>query len=141
MILLSGDVMEKVDIKGVLESAKTIAVVGLSDKDGKTSNRIGKYLKSKGYVVVPVNPNADEVIGEKSYKSLADIPPEIKIDIVNVFRRSEFVEEVANEAVKRGCGTFWAQLGIYSENAAKLLEEANIPFIMNRCIFVEHQNH
>ena len=142
MILFSGDAMEKLNIKEVLENAKTIAIVGLSEKDGRTSNRIGKYLQINGkYRIIPVNPNADEIFGEKTYKSLLDIPSEIKIDIVNVFRRSEFLEEVAKEAVARGCGAFWAQLGVYDEKAAKILEEADIPFIMNRCIFVEHQNH
>jgi uncharacterized protein len=104
--------LEKLNIKEVLENAKTIAIVGLSEKDGRTSNRIGKYLQINGkYRIIPVNPNADEIFGEKSYKSLLDIPSEIKIDIVNVFRRSEFLEEVAKEAVARGCGAFWAQLG------------------------------
>lgn len=130
------------DIKEVLENAKTIAIVGLSEKDGRTSNRIGKYLQNTAkYRVIPVNPTVDEIFGEKSYKSLLDIPSEIKIDIVNVFRRSEHLEEVAREAAQRGCGAFWAQLGISDETAAKILDEANIPYVMNRCIFVEHQNY
>ncbi len=130
------------DIKEVLENAKTIAIVGLSEKAGRTSNRIGKYLQNTGkYRVIPVNPTVDEVFGERSYKSLLDIPSEIKIDIVNVFRRSEHLEEVAREAVQRGCGAFWAQLGISDETAAKILDGANIPYVMNRCIFVEHQNY
>lgn len=130
------------DIKEVLENAKTIAIVGLSEKDGRTSNRIGKYLQNAAkYRVIPVNPTVDEIFGEKSYKSLLDIPSEIKIDIVNVFRRSEHLEEVAREAAQRGCGAFWAQLGISDETAAKILDEANIPYVMNRCIFVEHQNY
>lgn len=130
------------DIKEVLENAKTIAIVGLSEKDGRTSNRIGKYLQNTGkYRVIPVNPTVDEVFGEKSYKSLLDIPSDIKIDIVNVFRRSEHLEELAREAVQRGCGAFWAQLGVSDETAAKILDDANIPYVMNRCIFVEHQNY
>lgn len=142
MNLYSEGAVEKFDIKGILESTKTIAIVGLSEKDGRTSNRIGKYLMTNGrYLIIPVNPNAEEVLGQKSYKSLLDIPSDIKIDLVNVFRRSEFLEEVAREAVTKKCGAFWAQLGVYNENAAKILEEANIPCIMNRCIFVEHQNY
>ncbi len=134
--------MEKTDIKGLLEKAETIVIVGLSDKDGRTSNRIGKYLQSKGkFRIIPVNPNAEEVLGEKSYSSLKDIPQDIKIDIVNVFRRSEHLEEIALEAVERGCGAFWSQLGIYNENARQIIEEAGIPCVMNRCIFVEHQNY
>ncbi|HDT11388.1 MAG TPA: CoA-binding protein [bacterium] len=134
-------ILEKIDFKTILEKAKTIAIVGLSDKDSRTSNRIGKYLQSKGkYRIIPVNPNVDEIHGEKSYPSLKDIPDDITIDIVNVFRRSEYLEEIAKEAVERRCGVFWAQLGIYNENAEKILNEADIPCIMNRCIFVEHQN-
>lgn len=133
--------MEKFNIKEVLENAKTIAIVGLSEKDGRTSNRIGKYLQTTGkYRIIPVNPNAEEIFGEPSYRSLLDVPREIQIDIVNVFRRSEYLEEVAKEAKIRGCKAFWSQLGISDENAAKILEDANIPYVMNRCIFVEHQN-
>ena len=137
-----GGAVEKIDIKGLLEKAETIVIVGLSEKDGRTSNRIGKYLQSKGkFRIIPVNPNAKEVLGEKSYNSLKDIPQDIKIDIVNVFRRSEYLEEIAKEAVERGCGAFWSQLGIYNEKALKIVEEAGIPCVMNRCIFVEHQNY
>lgn len=133
--------MEKFDIRQVLENAKTIAIVGLSEKDGRTSNRIGKYLQTIGkYRIIPVNPGVDEIFGEKSYKSLLDIPAEIQIDIVNIFRRSEFLEDIVKEAVLRGCGAFWTQLGVYDENAEKILIESQIPYIMNRCIFVEHQN-
>lgn len=133
--------MEKFNIKEVLENAKTIAIVGLSEKDGRTSNRIGKYLQTVGkYRIIPVNPNVEEIFGEPSYRSLLDVPREIEIDIVNVFRRSEHLEEIAREAVQRGCKAFWSQLGVSDENAAKILEEAGIPYTMNRCIFVEHQN-
>jgi len=133
--------VEKFNIKEVLENAKTIAIVGLSEKDGRTSNRIGKYLQTVGkYRIIPVNPNVDEIFGEPSYRSLLDVPREITIDIVSVFRRSEHLEELAKEAKLRGCGAFWAQLGVSDENAARILEEAKIPYVMNRCIFVEHQN-
>lgn len=129
------------DLKKILKKAKTIAVVGLSDKPERTSNRIGKYLLNTGkYTVIPVNPTVREVFGEKSYASLKDIPDDIEIDIVNVFRRSEHLEDIAKEAAQRGCGAFWAQLGLDDENARKILEEADIPAIMNKCIFVEHQN-
>lgn len=129
------------DIKKILKKAKTIAVVGLSNKTERTSNRIGKYLQNTGkYRVIPVNPTICEVLGEKSYASLKDIPADIDIDIVNVFRRSEYLEGIAKEAAQRGCGAFWAQLGLDDENARKVLEEAQIPAVMNKCIFVEHQN-
>jgi uncharacterized protein len=136
-----GCALEKVDLKTILEKAETIAIVGLSEKDGRTSNRIGKYLQTKGkYRIIPVNPNVDEVLGEKAYASLKDIPEDIKIDIVNVFRRSEYLEEIAREATERGCGAFWSQLGISSDSAKEILEKAGVPTVMNRCIFVEHQD-
>ena len=129
------------DMKKILKKAKTIAIVGLSNKPERTSNRIGKYLQNTGkYRIIPVNPTICEVLGEKSYGSLKDIPADIEIDIVNVFRRSEYLKDVARDAVERGCGAFWAQLGVYDEKAGEILAEADIPTIMNTCIFVEHQN-
>ncbi len=133
--------MQKADIRTILEKTGTIAIVGLSDKEGRTSNRIGKYLQTKGkYRIIPVNPMVEEVLGEKSYGSLLEIPEEIKIDLVNVFRRSEYLEEIARQAVEKNSGAFWAQLGIYNEKALEILSNAGIPAVMNRCIFVEHQN-
>ncbi|MGI6394117.1 MAG: CoA-binding protein [bacterium] len=134
--------MKEFDAKEVLENAKTIAIVGLSDKEERASNRIGKYLKTVAkYQIIPVNPNVKEVFGEKSYKSLKDIPLEIDLDIVSVFRRSEHLKEIASDAVERGCKAFWAQLGIYDEEAVQILQKAEIAFTMNRCIFVEHRNN
>jgi len=129
------------DLKKILKKAKTIAIVGLSNKPERTSNRIGKYLQSTGkYRIIPVNPTICEVLGEKSYASLKDVPDDIQIDIINIFRRSEYLEDIAKEAVERGCGAFWAQLGVYDEKASQVLEQAKIPTVMNTCIFVEHQN-
>lgn len=129
------------DLKKVFEEAHTIAVVGLSDNPARTSHRIAKYLKNEaGYRVIPVNPNITELWGEKSYPNLLAIPSDIVIDIVNVFRRSEYLEEIAREAVQRGCRFFWAQLGIYGQKAEEILKAAGIPYVMNRCIFVEHQS-
>lgn len=129
------------DMKKILENAKTIAIVGLSNKPERTSYRIGKYLQNTGkYRIIPVNPTISEVFGERSYSSLKDIPADIEIDIVNVFRRSEYLEDIAREAIDHKCGAFWAQLGVYNEKAEKTLKEADIPTVMNTCIFVEHQN-
>ncbi len=127
------------NLRRLFNTSETIAVVGLSGKPHRVSYRIGKYLKDKGFRVIPVNPNEEEIFGEKSYASLLDIPRDIKIDIVNVFRRSEYVEEVAKEAVEMGCKFFWSQLGIYSKSAEVILEEKGIPFLMNTCILIEHQ--
>jgi len=89
------------DLKKILKKAKTIAIVGLSNKSERTSNRIGKYLQSTGkYRIIPVNPTVCEILGEKSYASLKDVPEDIKIDIVNIFRRSEYLEGLARDAVE-----------------------------------------
>lgn len=133
--------MPGTDLKKLFSEIKTIAIIGLSDNPSRTSYRIGRYLKNEAkYTIIPVNPNVSEVLGEKSYPTLLDIPQEIKIDIVNVFRRSEHLEELAMQAVQKKCGFFWAQLGIYSIEAEKILLEAEMPYIMNQCIFVEHQS-
>ena len=129
-----------VDLKKILTDAKTIAIVGLSNKPERTSNRIGKYLQKTGkYRIIPVNPTICEVLGEKSYASVLDIPKDIHIDIVNVFRRSEYLEDIARDSITRGCGTFWAQLGVYNEKAEEILKTGKIPTVMDSCIFVEHQ--
>ena len=127
------------DIENILKTARTIAVVGLSGNPSRTSHSIAAYLQRKGYTIIPVNPMVDEVLGEKSYRSLADIPSEITIDIVNVFRQNRFLPEIAQAATVRGCGFFWAQQGVYHEKAEQILQEAEIPYIMDSCIFVEHR--
>ncbi|MGC6767737.1 CoA-binding protein [Enterococcus sp. LJL51] len=121
-----------------LREAKRIAVVGLSNKEERTSYQIAKLLQDKGYTVVPVNPvlEGQEILGEKVYKDLQSVPG--KIDIVDVFRRSEFLPEVAEEFLQTDAGVFWAQLGLESEEAAELLKNAGRnDIIMNRCIKIE----
>lgn len=127
------------NLKRLFDTSKTIAIVGLSGKPHRVSHKIGKYLKDQGYKIIPINPQETEIFGEKSYPTLLDIPSDIKVDIVNVFRRSEYVEEIAKEAIKIKCNFFWSQLGIYSKNAEKLLKDAEMPFFMNTCILIEHQ--
>jgi len=123
------------EIKAILESADTIAVVGLSDKPDRTSYMVSEAMQDKGYRIVPVNPNASEILGETSYASLKDIP--FPVDIVNVFRRSEHCPEVAEEAAAIGAKTLWLQLGVLSEEAAAIAERAGMRIIMDRCIKVE----
>ena len=131
---------KKQDLKKLFESTKTVAIVGLSDNPTRTSYRIARYLqKEAGYRIVPVNPNVTEVLGEKAYPSLLSVPDNISIDIVNVFRRSEHLQQIANEAASRGCSFFWAQLGVTDSKAEEILEREKIPYIMDDCIFVEHQ--
>jgi predicted CoA-binding protein len=120
----------------ILQEAKTIAVVGLSNKPDRTSYMIAEALQRAGYKIIPVNPSIDEVLGEKAVASLTDIKEHV--DIVNVFRRSEQVMPVAEEAVQIKAGTFWLQQGIYNEEAAQLAQENGLNVVMDRCIKVDH---
>jgi|HigsolmetaAR203D_1030402.scaffolds.fasta_scaffold05303_4 predicted CoA-binding protein len=122
-------------IKRILEASDTIAVVGLSDKPDRTSYQVSAAMQAKGYRIVPVNPNADAILGETCYPSLKDIP--FPVDIVNVFRRSEYCADVAREAAEIGAKTLWLQLGIVSEEAAEIAQAAGMNVIMDRCIKVE----
>jgi len=121
-----------------LKDAKRIAVVGVSSDSGKTANWIADYLVQHGYEVIPVNPTLNEWNGQKVYPSVASIPGQI--DIVDVFRRSEFLADVAKDAVAHGdVGMIWNQLGLSSVEAESLALGAGIPYIENRCIKIEHQ--
>lgn len=124
------------DIKKILENAKTIAIVGLSDNPERTSYQIAKAMLDSGYRIIPVNPTITEVLGEKAYSSLNDIPEDV--DIINVFRRPEFLPEIAIEASKTKCRVFWAQQGIYNEKAFNYLKDHGFTVIMDMCIKVAH---
>lgn len=123
-------------IRNILDEAKTIAVVGLSDNPERTSYQVSEAMQKAGYKIIPVNPKVDEVLGEKAYARLSDI--EEKIDIINVFRRSEFLPEIAKEALKTDCKVFWAQQGVVNEKAYHLLKENGFTVIMDLCIKVAH---
>ena len=120
----------------LLKKAKTIAVVGLSDNPDRTSYMVSEAMQRAGYKIIPVNPTVDEVLGEKAFDSLKDI--EGPVDIVNVFRRSEFLPEIAREFAEIDCEIFWAQLGVANEEAYEFLKEKGKTVIMDRCIKVEH---
>lgn len=122
-------------IADILRSAGNIAVVGLSDKPERTSHMVAGAMKERGYRIIPVNPGASEILGEKSYPTLKDIPE--PVDIVNVFRRSEYCADVAREAVEIGAKVLWLQQGIVSEEAAAIAQEHGLTVIMDRCIKVE----
>lgn len=122
------------------DTIKTIAVVGLSDKNEKASYQVAKYLQDCGYKIVPVNPALDTVLGEKSYPDLSSIPSEINIDVVDIFRRSEAVTPIVQEAVTRGgIGIIWMQEGVINEEAAGIARTAGMDVIMDKCILKEHQ--
>jgi hypothetical protein len=119
-------------IDRILSEAKTVAVVGISDKPERPSNTVARYLQVRGYRIIPVNPLLTEVLGEKAYKSLSDVPA--KVDLVDVFRKSEDVPPIAEEAIRIGARFFWMQEGVVSENARDRLERAGIPVVMDLCI-------
>ena len=116
----------------ILAETKTVAVVGLSDRPDRPSHDVARYLQKRGYRIIPVNPNVREVLGEPSYGSLAEIPG--AVDLVDVFRKPEFVPGIASEAIRIGAKSFWMQEGIESEQARKELAAAGIPVVMNRCV-------
>ena len=123
-------------ISELLKNAKTIAVVGLSDNPARTSYRVSAYMQSQGYRIIPVNPAISEALGEKAYPTLSEVPE--KVDIVNVFRRSEYVPEVVDEAIRLGVPAIWMQEGVVHEEAAEKARQAGIFVVMNRCILKEH---
>ena len=125
-------------IKKILENSISIAVVGLSPKENRPSNMVGRYLLEAGYTVIPVNPGHNEILGKKCYPSLADINEQV--DIVDIFRRSEDVMPVVEQAIAIGAKVVWMQLGIVNPQAAALAEEAGLTVIMDRCIKIDHND-
>ena len=125
------------NIPEILKSSHTIAVVGLSSSPMRPSNGVSEYMKRAGYRIIPVNPNETEVLGQKCYARLEDIPE--KIDIVDVFRRSEFVPEIVESAIKVGAKTVWMQEGVVNEAAASRAREAGLEVVMDKCILKEHR--
>ena len=130
---------EQDPIRSLLASARTIAVIGCSANPERDSHRVAAYLQRAGYRVIPVNPGFDELLGERCYRDLAEIPGEVEIDIVDVFRRSEHVPPVAEQAIARGARALWLQLGITHPDAERRAAEAGLQVVSNRCLKVEHQ--
>ena len=124
-------------IKKILKDSKNIAVVGMSSNPSRISHQIGVYLINAGYNIFPVNPGIDQMEGMRVYATLDEIPE--KIDIVNVFRRPEFVMDVAQAAVEVGAGVLWLQEGIINLAAKEYAERHNLTVIMDRCIMVDHR--
>ena len=126
-------------IQRVLHGARTIAIVGLSGNELRASNFVGFYLKRHGYEVIPVNPRETEVLGDRSYASLVDVP--VPVDIVNVFRAPDALPAIARDAVAIGAGALWCQFGVINEEGARIAEEGGMPVIMDRCLKVEHARY
>lgn len=117
---------------------KNVAVVGLSSKEDRPSFGVAHYLQEQGYRIIPVNPTEDEVLGETAYATLADIPADIAVDVVDVFRASEQTPEIVEQAIQRGAKAVWLQLGIENDESARLSDEAGLLFVQNHCMKVEH---
>ncbi len=125
------------DLRQILATAKTVAVVGLSDKPDKPSHSIPAYLQRQGYRIIPVNPKLTEVLGEKAYPTLRDVP--VPVDVVDIFRRAEDVPPVVEDAIAIGAKVVWMQLGIVNEEAAARAEAAGLTVVMDTCMGATHQ--
>jgi uncharacterized protein len=126
-------------IQRVLHNAKTVAIVGLSKNELRASFFVGYYLKRHGYRVIPVNPRETAILGEPSFKSLADLP--VTVDIVNVFRAPDALPGIAHEAVAAGAGSIWCQFGVINQEGARIAEAGGLSVVMDRCIKVEHARY
>ena len=136
---LIGGTMKDEEVKDTLRNSKTIAVVGISPREDRPSYIVASYLKSKGYQILPVRPDGDEILGEKVYHSLSEIPKEIRLDVVDIFRRSEDVPPVVEEAIQQGAKVVWMQDGVIHIEAGEKAEKAGLKVVMDRCIKKEHQ--
>ena len=125
------------DTGEILRKYKTIAVVGLSPNQMRPSYGVSEYMKRSGYKIIPVNPGHSQILGETSYRTLDDVPE--PVEIVNVFRRSEYIPEVADAAIRKGAKVLWLQEGVYNEEAAEKARAAGLEVVMDTCILKEHR--
>jgi len=126
-------------IKEILETYKTIAVVGLSSQTWRPSYSVSQYMQSVGYRIIPVNPNEKEVLGETAYPSLDDVPE--RFEIVDIFRRPEYVPDIVEAAIRRNSRVIWMQLGVVNDAAAARARAAGLDVVMDRCILQDHRAH
>ncbi|MCI0418685.1 MAG: CoA-binding protein [Acidobacteria bacterium] len=129
------------DLAKLLREAKTIAVVGLSSNPHRPSHQVALYLQEQGYRIVPVNPNCQEVLGETCFPSLLQVSDKLKIDLVNIFRRSDAVLSIVNEAIQIGAKGIWMQEGVVDPVAAQKAEKAGLWVVMDRCLMIEHSRY
>jgi len=131
--------MKDEELKETLCSCKTIAVVGISPKEDRPSYIVASYLKSKGYRIIPVRPDGELILGEQVYRSLLEIPKEIGVEIVDIFRKSEDVPSIVEEAIQRGAKVVWMQEGVIHKEAGEKAKKAGLKVAMDRCLKKEHQ--
>jgi len=131
--------MREEDIKKILSNSKTVAVVGISPNEDRPSYIVASYLKSKGYQIIPVRPDGEQILGETVYHSLTEIPKEINVEVVDIFRKSEDVPPIVDEAIRRGAKAVWMQEGIIHKEAGEKAEKAGLKVVMDRCMKKEHQ--
>jgi len=130
---------DKIQIKAILEKTKTIAIIGCSPNTEKASNKVAVYLQNVGYKIIPVYPKEDIILGEKVYKSLTDIPKDISIDMVDIFRKPDVIMSVVDEAILRGDVKYvWTQLGLINNKAGDKAIEAGLEVVQNYCTKIEH---
>jgi predicted CoA-binding protein len=122
------------ELRSILGDARTVAVVGLSSKPNRPSYEVAEYLQRKGYRIVPVNPREAEVLGEPGYATLDDVPADVRIDVVDVFRRADDTPPIAAAAVRRGAKVLWLQDGIVNDEARRIAEDAGLTVIMGVCM-------
>jgi uncharacterized protein len=127
---------EEGQVAQILKRADTVAVVGISEKEDRDSHKVAKYLKEHGYKMIPVNPKLKEVLGETCYPDLKSIP--VHIDIVDIFRSTDAIPGIVDEAVAVGAGAVWMQLGLIHQEAAEKARKAGLQVVMNRCTKIEH---
>jgi len=129
----------KEEIKAIFEETKTIAIIGCSPKPEKDSNKVAKYLKEAGFTIIPVYPKEEEILGEKVYRSLTDIPKDIKVDMVDIFRKPDVIASVVDEALQRDdVKIIWTQLGLVNNSAAQKAKEHGLKVVQSHCTKVEH---
>ncbi|WP_310613661.1 CoA-binding protein [Limnohabitans sp.] len=131
--------MTQATVRQSLANCQTIAVVGLSPKPHRDSFRVAKYMQDHGFRIVPINPNAHEVLGEKAYASLTEAAQHARIDMVNCFRNSEDIPPIAAEAIAIGAKSLWLQLGVVNDAAAQQATDAGLVVVQNLCLMVEHR--
>ncbi len=131
-------------IDEIINSTKTIAIIGLSSSQNRTSYRIGKYLLDKGFTIIPVNPNEDSVFGLKSYPKISDLPEDVEVDMIDIFRNSDYTADMVDEIVEWSEATgqkpvIWTQIGVSSNEAKSTAEKNGFTYVKDKCLMVEHR--